>query len=411
MSLDIWMFMGKITAFEEEDADAILDRLEGVGIRNLVLGDLIFDKAPAYPSTPELYEGCQKTPPAMPPENGPRFETLGNAIERAKSRGFRVHLHDWGQGAPGCISDPEKLRYGPARTRDVVRALPGVDGFIMDGPEWGYEIAPGHRSDLFRCDCDCCRARADEWGYDFDALLGARDRLKANLQRVTDLPHGRRERGLVDGLDLLVGDPDLYSWLRFKTDAIEHYVRGMVEAARSLDPPRTMGCGPRLPAFAPLTGYNFRRLSRIVDFQCPKLYFWQHGIDGLKGTLYRYAETLCDWNPGLGEAEALERVRELFALWVPGVGTLEALNDPLPPEFFQTVVLSEIAKMRERIDDVSQIRPWMGLHHGGVRLGSDELEQLLGVIQDGGLITLIYWHYSDMTASDWHVVKEVCAAS
>ncbi|MDP6777175.1 MAG: hypothetical protein QGI83_10465 [Candidatus Latescibacteria bacterium] len=411
MALDIWMFLGKITVFEEEAADAVFDRLEGVGIRNLVLGDLIFDKAPAYPSTPELYVDCETSPPEMAAESVPRFEILGQAVERAKERGFRVHLHDWGQGAPGCINDPEKLRYGPARTRDVVRALPGVDGFIMDGPEWGYEIDPDHRSDLFRCDCEHCRARAGEWGYDFDALLAARDRLKESLARMTELPAGRRERGLVDGLDYLVGEPDLFDWFRFKTDAIEHYARGMAEAARSLDPSRSIGCGPRLPAFAPLTGYNFRRLSRIVDFQCPKLYFWQHGIDGLKGTLYRYAKTLCGLNPGLGEAEALERVRELFALWVPGIDALEALNDPLPAEFFETVVLSEIAKMRERIDDVTKIRPWMGLHHGGVRLGSDELEQLLGVIQEGGLVTLVYWHYSDMTESDWEVVKAVCTAS
>ena len=145
-----------------------------------------------------------------------------------------------------------------------------------------------------------------------------------------------------------------------------------------------------------------------MDFQCPKLYFWQHGIDGLKGTLYRYVKTLCEWNPGLTQAAAFDRVRELFALWVPGVNALDQLDAPLPPEFFTTVVQSEIARMQERIDDVGRIRPWMGLHHGGVRMGSSELANMLQTVVDGGLKTLIYWHYSDMTDSDWEVVKRFC---
>ena len=406
MSLDVWMFIGMIDAFEEEGADRILDRLEGVGIDNIVLGDLRFGPLPAYPPTPELYRGCETRPPEMSPEHVPRFETLQRAVEKAKDRNFGVYLHDWLQSAPGCINDPEKLRYGPARTRDVARSFPGVDGYILDGPEWGYEIAPDHRSNLFRCDCDCCRDRASEWGYDFDAVWQAGARLKDSLWSIGDLPPGRRERGLMDGLDALIANPGLFDWFRFKTDSIEHYVRAFADTARSLKPPRKIACGPRLPAFAPLTGYNFGRLQGIVDFQCPKLYFWQHGIDGLKGTLYRYAKTFCEWNPGLTEQEALDRVRELFALWVPGAGRLADLDAALPPEFFEQVALSEIFKMRERMSDVSRIRPWMGLHHGGVRMDSRELEHLLQTVEQGGLTTLIYWHYNDITASDWRVIKD-----
>ncbi|MCY3766441.1 MAG: hypothetical protein OXH06_13575 [Gemmatimonadetes bacterium] len=407
MSLDIWMFIGRIDAFEEEGADHILDRLEEVGIDTIVLGDLRFGSSPAYPPTPELYSGCETRPPELAPGDVPRFETLQRAVERAKDRNFGVYLHDWLQSAPGCINDPEKLRYGPARTRDVVRSFPGVDGFILDGPEWGYEIAPDHRGNLFRCDCDCCRARAAEWGYDFDVLWQAQARLKDRLRTLGNLPPGRRERGLIDGLDALISNPGLFDWFRFKTDSIENYVSAFADTARSLEPPRRVACGPRLPAFAPLTGYNFGRLAEIVDFQCPKLYFWQHGIDGLKGTVYRWAKTLCAWNPGITEPEALDRVRELFALWVPGAGCLADLDAPLPPEFFEQVALSEINKMRERLGDVSRIRPWMGLHHGGVRMDSGELEHLLQTVEQGGLTTLIYWHYNDMTESDWRVVQEL----
>ena len=101
MSLDIWMFIGRIDAFEEEGADRILDRLEGVGIGNIVLGDLRFGPSPAYPPTPNLYRECETRPPEMPREDTARFEILQRAVERAKDRNFSVYLHDWLQSAPG----------------------------------------------------------------------------------------------------------------------------------------------------------------------------------------------------------------------------------------------------------------------------------------------------------------------
>ena len=92
---------------------------------------------------------------------------------------------------------------------------------------------------------------------------------------------------------------------------------------------------------------------------------------------------------------------------MPGVSRLVDLDAPLSAEFFQTVAVNEIAKMRERIGDVNHIRPWVGLHHEGVRMGSEELERLLQTVVGGGLVTYIHWHYSDMTAEDWEVVKAV----
>ena len=46
MAMDIWMFVGKIEAFEEEGADRVLDRLEGVGI------DSIDPQSPLWRTSP-----------------------------------------------------------------------------------------------------------------------------------------------------------------------------------------------------------------------------------------------------------------------------------------------------------------------------------------------------------------------
>ena len=63
--------------------------------------------------------------------------------------------------------------------------------------------------------------------------------------------------------------------------------------------------GPRSAAFAPLCGYDFAALAGFIDVLLPKHYFWHRGFDGLYGTVARYVETLCAWNPEMSEPSAL----------------------------------------------------------------------------------------------------------
>ena len=47
------------------------------------------------------------------------------------------------------ITDEGRRRAYLARLEDTLTQFPQVDGAILDGPEWGYEIDPNHRSYLF----------------------------------------------------------------------------------------------------------------------------------------------------------------------------------------------------------------------------------------------------------------------
>ena len=143
----------------------------------------------------------------------------------------------------------------------------------------------------------------------------------------------------------------------------------------------------------------------MTDFIAPKLYFWQHGIDGLKGTVYRYAKTLMEWNDGVSEALALEFVYKVFGFTMPGVDSLEQLSEPLKPAFFKETVPGEIAKMVYRTGPVERLRPWVGLHHGGVRISSGELSLLMEAIRESELQSFIYWHYSDMSEEEWQILQ------
>ena len=300
------------------------------------------------------------------------------------------------------------MRYGLARTRDTFAQYPDTCGFVLDGPEYGYEIEPGHRSDVFTCFCRHCENKARELGCDFAAMQEAAARLRARLSALSPtVLRGfiEAQTGPLDAVDLLLQDPALFDWICFKTTCIEHYVGAFYRGVKEIDPKLKLACGPRTSAFAPLTGYNYRRLGALTDFIAPKLYFWQHGIDGLKGTVYRYAQTLVELNEDVDEGLALDFVFKLFGFTMPDVRTLDELSAPLNEAFFRETVPGEIAKMIFRTGPVERLKPWVGLHHGGVRISSNELELLLQAIVASGLQSLIYWHYSDMSEEEWQVLQ------
>ena len=416
MSLLPFMFMGKIQAFESEGADSINERLWKGGIRELVLGDLVLNQGevsgPAFAPNLDFYANTGGRPPLLPPELEKSSQVFRDAVKAAADKGFKLFFHDWGQFAwfkeGTCLNNPDQIRFGQARTRDTYEQYPETHGFILDGPEYGYEIEPGHRSDVFACFCEHCEGKAAQLGYDFGAMKAAAARLKGYLQQLS--PQQIRgfiatQTGPFDAVDLLLQDPALFDWLRFKTDCIQDYVGAFYQCVKEINPDLQLACGPRTSAFAPLTAYNFRRLNEVTDFIAPKLYFWQHGIDGLKGTVYRYAKTLMDWNDGVSEALALEFVYKVFGFTMPGVDSLEQLSEPLKPAFFKETVPGEIAKMVYRTGPVERLRPWVGLHHGGVRISSGELSLLMEAIRESELQSFIYWHYSDMSEEEWQILQ------
>jgi hypothetical protein len=416
MNFQPLMFMGQIQAFEKEGTDHVLTRLWDGGIRELVLGDLILSagdvRGPAFAPNRDHYDGLSE-PPELPEALRASAVIFRDAVKQAADRGFKLYLHDWGQFAwfqPGSsLNDPQQLQYGLARTRDTYEQFPELNGFILDGPEYGYEIEPDHRSDVFAGLEPADEDKARQLGYDVEALRAAPERLRAALQSLG--PAGMRgfietQGGFFDATDMLLQGPELFDLLRFRIDCIQDFVGAFRDCVKQLGADLELACGPRTSAFAPLTGYNYRRLLEVTDFFCPKLYFWQHGIDGLKGTVYRYAKTMMEWNEGVDESLALRFTERLFDISLPGVASLDDLSQPLSPEFFRETVPAEIDKMIYRSGGAEPLRPWLGLHHGGVRISPQELEQLLEAVATSGLLSMIYWHYSDMSEEEWRLLQK-----
>lgn len=405
-----WMFVRELETLETVGIEAVLDRLESGGVRTLVLGDLWFkDGTPAFEPRRSHYLGLSRSPASLPPRGAARAEIVASAIRRARERGFEVYLHDWGHTGGGeGMNDPQSALYAAARTRDTLEHFPEINGFITDGPEWGYEIEPGNRQYAFRPLTRHDRDRAKEWGYDYHALETGAGRFRTFLGSLSpervELLRATRP-GLFDAADLFSADPEMAAWLSFRQRSVREWVGVLYRTVKDLDESVLVACGPRTSAFAPLAGYNLRHLAEVTDFLCPKLYFWAQGHDGLKGTVYRWARTLMEWNKGLTETQALGVLYRLFGFTLPGVNGLADLEQPFTRDFFRTVVPSEINKAVFRAGDADRLLPWMGLHHGGTRISLEELEWLLEAVTDSPVSRLIYWHYEDMQPDEWSLLQ------
>ena len=178
-----------------------------------------------------------------------------------------------------------------------------------------------------------------------------------------------------------------------------------------MDRPVKLGLGPRTAAFAPLCGYDFARLAEFIEVLLPKHYFWHRGFDGMIGTVSRYVETLCDWNPGLSDQDALAFVRALFGLELPGVADRRDLETALQPAFYEEVVRRETERALAVVDDPERIVPWVDAGrapHDGDPMPAADLHRLLAAAQEAGLQRFLYHHHGNLTAGEWTVISELC---
>ena len=163
--MKLWMDVMRDVEHLLDDYPRFYDAWEAGGVDGLVIGPLEFGTSKLLPGVkreanakptatfdpdPAIYArlGVTAPPPARPePELRKR---LTAALTAAKDRGWSVYIFQASAGAgPGgdgpLLTDPRSRAAVIARMVDTLAHYPMVDGTIMDGPEWGYEIAPHHQ--------------------------------------------------------------------------------------------------------------------------------------------------------------------------------------------------------------------------------------------------------------------------
>ncbi len=447
MPLDTWVMKSGWGFLDEFYIDEYLDKMEEAGARTLAFGTPL----PLEPD-PRNYHGAIKGCPP-PPDAMARAGTIRACLKAAQDRGMHIYTYGTNPHMSGasevygrlhtkhvlrpdhalarvksywgaCANGPEFLPFYLGRIRDVQRNFPQVEGFLNDGPEFGYEIAGGFMDDnlnLFGCFGPCCQNKARELGYDFGDLKQAATTLMhwlhaldgAAVERMLEHPGEPLE-----ALSAAAGEERVAAWLRFKQDSIASYIQQLCQGVREVSPALCMGVGSRLPAFTPLTGYDLRRLARHADFLLPKIYLWMGGVDGLYGTVYRWVQTLKTWNPHLAEDLLFRFAYRLFGFELPRIDrlgdilrhiepgfadtiALTHLGAPFPAEFFTGAVADQVRRMIAQVGDAGRVRPWLDSHHSGRVLTPNELDQALTAAQSAGLETYLF--YCDFEPGNWEV--------
>jgi hypothetical protein len=436
--MKLWMDVQRDLEYVMNDYQRIFAGWAEGGVDGVVFGPPVFNTGKLLPTceplpmddppmatfdpNPAIYRRLQVDVPETPEDPMPEQRALlQETLEAARNMGFEVYIMYSSSGAsPGgdgyYLNDEKTMRSQIARMVDTLEHFPMADGAIMDGPEWGYEIAPHHqnyRSYFFNDLPADVEPLCAALGYDYHALVAAKDRLLTSLHNI-DV---RRLRvhgggGFLGGYHLLGGDPDLAAWMSFRVESLTAYYRNIREGlAAEMSRPVRLGCGPRSSAFSTLCGYDYALLAEFMDFLLPKHYFWNRGFDGFVGTVFRYAETLCHWNPGLETKDALIVVEALFGIVLPGVEKLIDFEHAFSPEFFEQIVGQETRRAVAAVDDPNRIVPWLEagrFPHDGDPLSPGDLQQILDAADESGLERFLYHHQGNLTAGEWTVISEKC---
>ena len=168
----LWMDVMRHLEPVMDDHERLFDAWEAGGVDGMVIGPLSFaDKTYTFDPDPEVYarfglqpprpDGSSLWWPALRRRRGAGGRRRREAVLRAgrppdpdprsgESAGLAgVALLPALRGPPGPGADPGG-RGDPhrvaARMVDAMEQYPMADGAVMDGPEWGYEIATFHQN-------------------------------------------------------------------------------------------------------------------------------------------------------------------------------------------------------------------------------------------------------------------------
>jgi hypothetical protein len=383
----------------------------------------------AYSPDPELYKGLNWQPPDMPAHLAGEQEKLRAALRMGARKGFRIFTSDdkgyflHGSFGTGKLNEEASKRTpsvtdadGPAmtaaRARDTLANFPEISGILLDGPDFKWEIKPGHRDDMWveQIDTPANRKFASENEIDFDDVLDGRKRFQDFLRSFKpDVARKfiKEQHGALAEHGWWSLHPDFSAWYEFKQKAIEWSLSSSYHGIKRYLPGTLVGNSSRLPFANTLTGHNTVRKQRYTDFQMPKEYWWSRGVAGFRGTVVNWVETLMEWNPGLGEELASQLFSAMFDYPMPSDYPISAYDNEATDEWFATSVRDQTKKMMAACETPERFVPWVGLEHFGSNwLTPSELDRLLGEMQGLGATRYCYFVYNSLKPEYWDVIRK-----
>jgi len=386
----------------------------------------------AFNPTHEFYEGFSWQPPTMPAHLAAQSEKLSASLDLGRSKGFTIYAVDdkgyflhggFGSGKLDTIrrvpsfTSREMPAMTVARARDTAKHFPQVTGLLLDGPDFKWEIKPGHRDDLWVEQMDTPENRdfASSTGIDFQKILDGREYFKEFLHGF-DPDHAHKfmseAPGALASHDWWRDQPNFNHWYSFKQAAVEWSVSSSYRGVKEHLPNMQVANSSRLPFAEPLTGHNTTRKQGYIDLQQPKQYWWSGGVAGFRGTIFNWVETLVDWNDGLDTDLASELFGSMFDYPLASSYPISDYNGEATDEWFSTAVRDQTTKMIANSGGQARYLPWVGLEHFGSNwLTASELDRLLSEIQSQGATRYCYFIYNSMEQEIWDVIRKYSAGT
>ena len=155
----------------------------------------------------------------------------------------------------------------------------GWYGSVTDGHQWGADIDPIFLVLNAPCFCEHCGKQAREWGYDWDKIKERVSKLAWGfLRREPAKVFELSQKGYFDGESgvptLLLEEPEVYQWMRFKIDTMVNVAREIKKVIKGIRPEIKFGvaCDPpdrpnfqRFRHYGWIYGTSHRDLSYVAD--------------------------------------------------------------------------------------------------------------------------------------------------
>ena len=382
-----------------------------------------------YQPNPELYKNLNWQPPEMPSHLKDEAKKLRESLKLGVRKGFKIYAMDdkayflHGGFGTGQL-DTEKAEQTPsftdsdgpsmtaARTFDTISNFPEISGLLLDGPDFKWEITPGHRDDLWvePMETQSNKDFSMNLGMDFRDVLSGREKFQSFLQNFGPENAKRfikENHGALADHNWWSENENFSSWYKFKQMAIEWNVSTSYTKIKSLLPELEIGNSSRLPMATTLTGHNLIKKRTYTDFQMPKEYWWSGGVAGFRGTVMNWVKTLMDWNPGLDIELASDLFSAMFDYPMPKDYPVTDYNDEATDEWFSTSVRDQTEKMMFACQTVGKFVPWVGLeHYGSNWVTPFELDRMLVELRSLGATRYCYFVYNSLSKDYWNVIRK-----
>lgn len=424
-----WMYM--IYPLEQwlSDYRRTFDAWAEGGVRGLVIGPLVFYmdvprfdftysrpgvQFPTFQPEPAIYRKHGVEPPPAAARDPVKEKQLQDLVANAAARGWDILF--FGPGHRGRARSFEQDPFGAvslaAGIEDTMRAFPQAKGVIIDGAgEHHYELAFHHGGELFEIR-DGERPLLQHLGFDVKRIERGIAHLRDRMHNLSPaMVRYYSAGGLMGGLSLFDLNEDALYWFRARQEVTLQTAAAYRQQIDRLDRKAQLGTIPRSTSFSLLTTQDYLKIHGYFDYLFPKHYFWHRGFDGMYGTVARWVQTICKWNPKLTEQDCFAVVKCWFGLQLPGVRTLADLEMGFPDEFFNEVVYTETRRALDAVGDPEKVIAWVSTGrnpHAGDPMPARVLQRILVASHRAGLKRFIYHPDLNLGAAEWSVISALC---